>query len=260
MNIALIWDYVWRNALMQLRHRHAGSLFGPLWLLLSPLAQITIYSLVFTRIMETRIKAPGGLSLSFTLYLCAGLMPWVAFSEHIGRAQTVLIQNASYILNTALPEQVLVLRDALETYLLALLSIILVLGFSLLLGNAFSFSWLVLPVVILLLSTLALGIGTFVAVLSVFLRDLGPILSLILRLWFWITPIVYVPSVLPESLQRIVHWNPVFPYIHVTQRVVLYGEYPNGAEWLAMAGIAAVALSIGFGALRYLRNDLRDVL
>ncbi len=260
MNIVLIWDYVWRNALMQLRYRHAGSFFGPFWFLLSPFAQIAIYSLVFTRIMEARIQAPGGLSLSFTVYLCAGLMPWVAFSEHIARSQTILTQNASFILNSALPEQVLVLRDALESFILSLLSMLFVLGLSLFLDNAFSLSWLALPAVILLLSVLGLGIGTLVAVLAVFLRDLGPTLSLVLRVWFWGTPIVYAPSILPESMQRLVQLNPVYPYIHGTQQIVLYGKFPNSNEWFAMCSISMFALIVGFGALHYLRNELRDVL
>lgn len=260
MNRVSTWEYVWRNALMQLRNRHAGSALGPFWFLFSPLAQITIYSLVFTRIMEARIAVPGGVSLSFTIYLCAGLMPWVAFSEQIARSQTVLIQNAPFILNTALPEHLIVLRDALECYLKILLSLLLVLVFSLFLGNSISSAWLVLPAVSLLLSATGLGIGTLICVLAVFLRDLGPSLGLLLQLWFWATPIVYVPSILPEKLQQLVMWNPVYPYIRAIQQSILSGEFPGNPDWFAMGTISIASIAVGFGALRFLRYELRDVL
>ena len=77
-----LWRYrgfIARNALSDVRNRYAGSAMGVAWHVLNPLAQILIYSLVFSHLMAPRVPG-GGSGAAFALYLCAGLLPWTAFS------------------------------------------------------------------------------------------------------------------------------------------------------------------------------------
>ena len=245
---------------MRLRYRHAGSAMGPFWLFLSPLLQVAVYAIVFSKIMEARIEAPAGMTFSFTLYLCAGLMPWQAFSEQISRSQSLILRHAADILDTALPEDLILLREALESYILSLLYILLVLALSLLMGGSPNASWLLLPAITFLLTMFALGLGAIASVLLVLVRDLGPMIEVGLRLWFWATPIVYVVSILPDWMQDVVRWNPMLPYIEAIRNTVLYGHSPAGVDWLAMSSIALACVLAGFSFLRYLRDDFRDVL
>src|SRR5207247_5184233 len=96
--IVNLWRYrafIVKNALSDVRYRYAGSAMGIAWNVITPLAQIVIYSLVFSQIMVTRLAVPGS-DTSFALYLCAGLLPWAAFSDCVQRGASAFIENAHY--------------------------------------------------------------------------------------------------------------------------------------------------------------------
>src|SRR5262249_29342336 len=97
--IVNLWRYrgfIVRNALSDVRHRYAGSAAGVAWNVINPLAQILIYSLVFSQIMAVRMPG-GGTGTAFALYLCAGLLAWAAFSEVLLRGSNAFIQNPPYV-------------------------------------------------------------------------------------------------------------------------------------------------------------------
>ena len=97
--IVNLWRYrgfIARNALSDMRHRYAGSAAGVAWNVINPLAQIVIYSVVFSQIMAVRMP-DGRTGTAFALYLCAGLLPWAAFSECILRGTNAFIENAPYL-------------------------------------------------------------------------------------------------------------------------------------------------------------------
>src|SRR5215468_3179312 len=117
--IVNLWRYrgfIVRNALSDIRHRYAGSAAGVAWNVINPLAQIVIYSLVFSQIMVVRMPS-GGSGTMFALYLCAGLLPWSAFSECILRGTNAFIENALYLKKLPIPEQVFVAQNAVAATL-----------------------------------------------------------------------------------------------------------------------------------------------
>src|SRR5262245_62096346 len=88
-----LWRYRWfiaRKALSDVRHRYAGSAMGVAWNVVNPLAQILIYALVFSHLMAPRVPGTGS-GAAFALYLCAGLLPWAAFSECVLRGANSFI-------------------------------------------------------------------------------------------------------------------------------------------------------------------------
>lgn len=260
MALASAWQYVWHNTALDLRQRYAGSLLGPLWLVLTPIVQIAIYSVVFTGIMAGRISGGDGGPATFALYLCAGIMPWSAFAALIARSASLLRTSSGFILNNALPEEYLFLRSAMDGGVLALISAVLVVVAAAILGEPHPSTWALIPAVVLLFMLCAAGIGMAVGVCGVFVRDMEPSIDLVLRLWFWVTPIVYVPSILPESLSGLVRFNPAYPYIHAMQSLVLNNDPPGVEGWLVMVAIASVSVSAGWCLLAVLRSTLRDAL
>src|SRR5215203_4287124 len=92
--------YIWQGALADLRHRYAGTGLGVVWNVLHPLALIAVFSLVFSVIMRPRgVEAPYG----YVLYLCSGLLPWLAFSECITRGANAFSENAAYLKKLPVP-------------------------------------------------------------------------------------------------------------------------------------------------------------
>lgn len=253
-------EYIVRNALISLRHRYAGSSLGFAWHVLYPLTQIALYSAVFSGVMQARLGALPELPMAFTVYLCAGLIPWHGFSETVTRGTDALLSNSNIVLRTPLPEPIFFALDAVAGFLTMSVGMLLVLIFALVCGIPPSWGWLALPVVLATLCVLAFGLGMGLGVLNVFTRDVAPLVAIALQLALWTVPIVYVESILPESIRELLRYNPLFPFISALHGLVLEGELPTARAWLAMGSTATLATGFGSVLLLRLRADLRDAL
>lgn len=251
--------YIVRNALNDLRFRYAGTGLGIFWNILSPLAQIIIYTTIFSSLMT--LKLPGMASgSSFALYLCSGFLPWIAFSECVTRGCNSFVDNANYLKKMPIPEQIFVAQSAMAATFGMLISLLLLIGVSLLLGHPLQWSWLLIPLVAVLFQGLGFGIGLLLSSLNVFFRDIGNILNIVMLLWFWSLPIVYVEDILPAALREILPYIPAYSYIVAFREVFLYGRNPTVWVWLNMLGLAVGASLLGYVVLRKLRPEIRDAI
>ncbi len=96
--------------------------------------------------------------------------------------------------------------------------------------------------------------------LSVFFRDLGQILGVVMQIWMWSAPVVYMEQLLPEQYQALLPFNPAYPYLAALRSVYLYGALPPAWTWAAMVGWGLAASALGFLVLARLRPEIRDVL
>ncbi len=260
--IVNLWRYrgfIVRNALSDVRHRYAGSAVGVAWNVINPLAQILIYWLVFSQIMAARV--PGAESgAGFALYLCAGLLPWAAFSECILRGANAFVENAPYLKKLPIPEQVFVAQNAVAATVFLGISMTLLGVMKVITGSVLSLAWLGVPPVLVLFQGFGFGLGLIFSTLNVFLRDVGQVLAIALQLWMWLTPIVYVKEILPASVQGMVRHNPAYPFIDALHRMIVGGQWPSAWHWLVMLLWAGAAPVVGYLILRRLRPEIRDVL
>jgi lipopolysaccharide transport system permease protein len=260
--IVNLWRYrgfIVRNALSDVRYRYAGSAVGVAWNVINPLAQILIYTVVFSQIMAVRIPGVGSRA-GFALYLCAGLLPWAAFSECIMRGANAFIENASYLKKLPIPEQVFVAQSAVAATVFLGISMALLGIVTVSTGSAPSLTWLGVPAVLILFQGFGFGLGLIFSTLNVFIRDIVQVLGIALQLWMWLTPVVYVKEILPAAMQRFVRHNPAYPFIDALQRMIVGGQWPSAWHWPVMVFWAAVAPAIGYLILRRLRPEIRDAL
>ena len=260
--IVNLWRYrgfIVRNALNDARHRYAGSAVGVAWNVINPLAQILIYSVVFSQIMAIRV--PGaGTGAGFALYLCAGLLPWAAFSECVLRGGNAFIENAPYLKKLPIPEQVFVAQNAVAATVFLGISMTLLGMVAVITRGSLSLTWLGVPVVLVLFQSFGFGLGLIFGTLNVFLRDIGQVLAIALQLWMWLTPVVYVEEILPARMQALVRYNPAYPFIDALHRMIVGGEWPSAWHWPVMVFWAGAAPVVGYLILRRLRPEIRDVL
>jgi lipopolysaccharide transport system permease protein len=260
--IVNLWRYrlfIVKNALSDVRSQYAGSVAGVAWHVVNPLAQIVIYTIVFSQIMPVR---SGGAAASdnFALYLCAGLLPWSAFADCVTRGASAFIENATYLKKLPIPEQVFVAKNAVAATVFLGVSMALLGLITLVTEGRLTRSWLGVPAVLLLLQGFGFGLGLIFSTLNVFLRDAGHALTIALQLWMWATPIIWVESVLPPRFQALVPWNPMYPFIDALHRMIVAGTWPPAGQWPLMAAWAAGASLVGYVLLRRLRPEIRDVL
>ena len=248
--------YIWRTALAEVRTRYAGAGLGALWNLLQPLSMILIFTAIFTRLM------PGAdvLGAPYPVYLCAGLLPWSAFGECINRGTFAFITNAVYLRKMPIPEQVFVAQTALATTIGLGVSFAALITVAAFLGHYPSWHWLLLPGPMLLLIGLGFGIGLVPGTLNAFIRDVGQAVPIIMQIWFWLTPVVYVKSKMSPALSAVITWNPAYPYIESIRTLFIDRAIPSPTLWLAMIAWTMAAGAIGYAVLRKLRPELRDVI
>ena len=260
--IVNLWRYrsfILRNAASDMRYRYAGSAAGVLWHVINPLAQIIIYTVLFSQIMAVRL--PGSATVgAFALYLCAGLLPWAAFSDCVLRGANAFIENAAYLKKLPIPEQVFVAQNAATATLSLAVSMALLLMVSVIMGGVVSMAWLAVPAVLVLFQGFGFGLGLVFSTLNVFLRDIGQALVIALQLWMWMTPIVYVEQILPASLRALAPYNPAYAFIDALHRTVVMGQWPLGWEWPVMILWAALTPVLGYLVLRRLRPEIRDAI
>jgi lipopolysaccharide transport system permease protein len=237
--------------------RYRGSFLGVLWHLLLPLSQLLVLSWVFSHLLQARTQFEN---LSYGAFLALGLWPWSLFANAVTSGVSALTGNAALIGKIALPHRLLVDAKVSASVILDLAGFAVVLLALLFLSVPLKLSGL--PVVFLCLLVLyifAIGLANIVAVLNVFMRDVGAAISQILSLLFFLTPIIYDLAQLPVPLQNTLSLNPMVAPIMSIRHAFL--GLP--IDWLPLAISAAIALLlayVGNALLRRARPHLEDYL
>lgn len=243
----------------EIHGRYLGSLSGLTWALLHPLLQLALYATVFVHIFGARI--PEAAEIGFVPYVAAGFWAWLLFAEGVARGLPAIVDNASLIGKVKMPAEVLVLASILATFAVHLVGFALVLVLLALTGTRIDLlgALLALPV-LAMLGVLTLGMGLALAACQVFIRDLAQIVQQLLAFGFFLTPILYTRSMLPEFARPLMGLNPLTYYPEKLRALLLHGHYqPTQADLLALA-VAAIALVLGIGLFRRLTHHFEDFL
>ena len=200
-----------------------NSIGGFFWLLLTPVANITIYAFVFSYIFKVRAVEDFG-ETSFVLFLMIGYLPWFAFAESIGKSTNLLLDKAALITKVKFPVQVLPLSGTLVPYLTHTIGLILLLIYLAINGYA-NTMWVLLPTILFLQFVFTMGLVALLCSLSVFLRDLQHIVALLISVWFFLTPIIYPINMIQSDVVRgYFLWNPMHSFINLYREIILLGE------------------------------------
>ncbi|HEX4053990.1 MAG TPA: ABC transporter permease [Tepidisphaeraceae bacterium] len=257
-----LWQYrrfIFVNALADLRHRYAGTGMGILWNVIHPLAVIAVYSIVFSTLMATSADEVP-VKYGYVVYLCSGLFPWMALADCITRSCNAFITNASYLKKLPIPEQVFVAQNAATTLMNLCLNFALLIAISLILGLHPKLSWLLLPIPLISMITLGFGVGLLLGTLNVFFRDLSEWTNIFLQIAMWTVPIVYVPRILPKSIQALLPWHPIGGALGAVHDLFLKGTMPSPALWIGMIAWPLAMLAISLIIFAKLRDEIRDVV
>jgi lipopolysaccharide transport system permease protein len=241
----------------ELGERYRGSLLGVLWHLLLPLSQLLVLSWVFSHLLQARTQFEN---LSYAAFLALGLWPWNLFSNAVSNSVSALTGNAALIGKIALPHHLLVDAKVSASILLDLAGFAAVLLALVLFGTNLHFSGM--PVVVLsllILYVFAVGFAYIVAVLNVFLRDVGAATSQIMSLMFFLTPVIYDLAQLPEQLQKLLLINPFSGPI-IAIRHAFLGLPTDWVHLGVSALLAMVVAALGYTLLRRARPHLEDYL
>lgn len=244
-----LWTYrgfIAENVKRDFHSRYLGTQFGWLWALIQPLAMLSVYTVIFSRVMKPSLPNHDSL-WAYSIYLCAGVLAWGLFSELLGRSVGVFVHNANLLKKVSLPKLALpvsIIISSLLNY-----GIVMAVFMAFLIAVGHFPGWVVLSAlpVVLILVGFTIGLGILCGTLNVFYRDIEQTLGVVLQFWFWLTPVVYVTKVLPAELAQWLQLNPMWPLVRALQGIFLDGQAP---QWSTLVWPCLFALALNALALR----------
>lgn len=257
-----IWHYrgfIRGSVQREFQARYRNSLLGALWTIINPLAMIIVYTVIFSQLMQARLPGVEN-NLAYGIYVCAGLLTWGLFAEIIARSQSVFLEHAGLLTKLSFPRICLPIIVQLSALINFAIIFSLFLGFLLITGNFPG--WVVLGMlpVLLIQILFATGLGIILGVLNVFFRDVGQMTGIVLQFWFWFTPIIYPPSILPDNVVPLLAWNPMFPLVQAYQGIFVQGLWPQWGNLLPMAVISCVMCILALSLYRKRSGEMVDEL
>jgi len=238
----------------ELKARYRGSVLGFLWSFINPLLLLLTYTLVFTMIL--RVPQTERMSPYYLFFFC-GLLPWTWFSSSLLESSSVLIAGGNLIKKVLFPAEVLPTVTVLANLANFLLGMPILLVFLAWEGRL-SATLLLLPIPIFVQLVFTLGCALFLSALTVHFRDMGNILSHVLQLWFFATPILYDVEILGGTVRQLMRLNPMGHIIISYQQMLLFGHFDH---WRGLAGALVagiVALAVGAFVFDRLRDTLSE--
>lgn len=247
-----VWRYrgfVLGNVKREFQLKYRNSLLGAAWTILNPLAMIVVYTVIFSQVM--RAKLPGiDNTFGYSIYLCAGVLTWGLFTEIVTRSQNMFLENANLLKKLNFPRLCLPVTVVATALLNFGIVFGLFVGFLVISGNFPGLAFIALFPLLALLVLFAVGLGLVLGVLNVFFRDVGYFFGVFVNFWFWLTPIVYPISILPQSVQPWMQLNPLAPFMAAVQGVLVRGEWP---DWISLMPLLILSVLLCLGGLRLFR-------
>ena len=239
--------------------RFVGSAMGWIWGVIHPMVLLVSWTFVFSVCLGQSVP-PGQGTQSYPLFLFAGMLPWLLFSDTVQRSASSLLDQANLITKTVFPAEIIPVSVFLSSLASHLLALALMIGAAAVWLNQVSFFLLLLPLYMLVIGLLAVGVGWIAASLHVFLRDTAQIISVVLTFWFWITPIFITDEQFPRWAHFVVAANPLYYVVRAYRAVLLGNRLPDPRDFAIVAVYGAAAFVVGGLFFRHVKRGFADVL
>jgi len=267
MHIKLTFESIFTNRYLiknfmikDLKNRYTGSVMGFLWTIVHPLTILTVYSLVFSWMLKMRIGEELGTS-NFSVWLYAGLLPWLLFAETLGRSTTTVLDHANLIKKTVFPSEILHVSLLLSNLVNFFIGFVILICGVLITGSSLHIVSLIYSIIYILpLLLLTLGFSWLCSALNVFFRDLGQLVSVILNIWFYATTIIYPVSVVPETIRGYFFWNPLVHVIEGMRASILKGALGSSEGLLYLYIFSVGIFVIGQFVFQKTKKGFVDVI
>ena len=241
-----------------LRVRYKQALLGIAWAIISPLAMMVAFTVVFTQFAH--INTNGA---PYVLFSYLGLLPWTFFSSSLTGGGGSLVGNVALLNKLYCPREVFPIAAIADAAVDALIATLVLLVLFPIEGFAPKVETLYLPLLLIVLLAFTLGTTLAVAAATVYMRDLRLLLPLIIQFGLFVTPVVYgANSLVGNSQAKLIAYslvNPLVPVIDGMRRTVLFGQPPNWASLGAGALTSLVVLFGGFWLFKRLETGIADV-
>lgn len=249
-----------RLARRRVEAQYRGSVLGLAWSVLQPLLLLSIYTFVFSSILNAHWKTPGGESTGFALNAFAGMVLFGVFSRAANDGANLLLNHASLLKQVVFPAEVLSMASVLAAHFDLAIGLLLWTLFHLFQLGVPPPTILALPIVLLPLLLFSLGASWLLASLGVFLRDLAQVTSLVTTALYFLSPIFYPATRVPARFAAVYAWNPFVGLITGARGMMIEAQWP---AWPELAVLTLVGWGFAWFSYAWFmrtRHTFADVL
>ncbi len=240
-------------AVTDFKLRYSSSILGYFWSLLNPLLIFGTLYLVFSIFVRFDVNY-------YQLYLLLGIIIWTFFSEATTNGMRAIVYKASLVKKVKFPRVLLVIASNVTAVLTLLLNLIVFAIFFAASGAKISWTLAVFPLYLVELILIVLGASFFLAALFVKFRDLLHLWQVALQIGFWITPIIYPISVIPQKFLFLTSINPMARIIMDSRNAMIYAALPTLRHQIFTFLFALVLLAVGYAVFKWLEPGFAEEL
>ncbi len=240
------WNLIVNLAIKDFKVRYRNASLGFLWMLLNPILQMLVLSLVFSFIVRIPVDVP------FPIFLLCGLLPWNFMAMTLGVGVASLVNERNLVKKVYFPREIIPISIAAGHFINFLIALLLFIPFPLLLLKSWSWNLLLLPFPIILLFVFTVAVTSLATIGDSFFRDTRFIVEALVMIWFYATPIFYpidflfsMKHTIPSWAMPFIHlirFNPMAVIIDMFRSLLLYGKAPSLFDSVY---ITAVTLALG---------------
>ncbi|HIP54649.1 MAG TPA: ABC transporter permease [Sulfurimonas autotrophica] len=254
-NILLAFDFAKRD----FKERYIGTGFGELWYFISPVVTIFIYTVIFSDFMKMKLNIIDN-SYSYSIYLVPGLLAWTSFSTILLRLNTSFFEKAHLIKKINVPMYSFQIAIVLTEFFTFLLAMLLGLGFLLLIEQPITWNFLWLLPIMLIQTLFAFGLGVILSLFTPFFKDLKEVVPIIVQLWFWLTPIIYIKTMLADKYPLLLTYNPFYYFVDIYQNIFLYAKPPSLHSLVIISLEALLSIIIAGYLYKKMIPTIKDII
>ncbi|MEA2099508.1 MAG: ABC transporter permease [Campylobacterota bacterium] len=254
-NILLAFSF----ALRDFKERYVGTGLGQLWYILSPMITIFIYTVIFSDFMKMKLTIIDN-TYSYSIYLIPGLLAWTTFSIIISRLTNSFEEKANLIKKINVPMYTFQLSILITELFLFFISISLGLGFLFLVDQPITLVFLWMIPVMFLQVIFAFSIGVILSLFTPFFKDLKEAVPVIIQLWFWMTPIIYMKEMIADKFPLLLVYNPFYHFVHIYQDIFLYSKTPSLDSIITISTMTILTLAVAGYLYKKMIATIKDII
>jgi len=254
-NILLAFSFAARD----FKERYVGTGLGQLWYILSPIITIFIYTVIFSDFMKMKLSIIDN-TYAYSIYLVPGLLAWTSFSTIIARLNNSFEEKSNLIKKINVPMYTFSLSILLTELFLFFLSITLSLIFLVLVSQPITLTFLWMIPIMIIQVVFAFSIGMILSLFTPFFKDLKEAVPIILQLWFWMTPIIYMSEMIKDKYPSLLIYNPFYYFVDIYQNIFLYSKAPSLDSLIIIMTLTVTTLLIAGYLYKKMISTIKDII
>jgi lipopolysaccharide transport system permease protein len=240
--------------------RYKGQIVGAVWMVAHPMLLMLIYLFIFGVVFKQKLGGSYDLPRDYTTYILSGLVPWLACVPAFSTTCYSVLGSANLVKQFHFDTAALPLREVVSTFYFWGVGLAFITIYNLAVERSLPWTYILLPVLLLLTFLLVAGLGWIFAAVTVFFRDLKDIIQVLMTMFVYILPIVYLPQWTPPIFQQVITFNPFSYMIWTFQDVFYFGRIAHPGAWIVFPIFALLSFALGHRVFKGFRPYFGNAL